>query len=78
MISEPMLVYYLKFFRDVFWPGGRLAPPSPPRTEEEMEETKSAAKAALNRNIPGEHIVLLDMAFICQLFVLGIGDVTVW
>jgi len=53
MTSESMLVYYLKFYRDLWWPGGDPAPATPPRTEEQKQETKKQAKAALYRNTPG-------------------------
>lgn len=59
MISEPMLVYYLKFFRDFFWPDGVLAPPNPITTDEERKQIRLEAKSALTRNIPGAIPVII-------------------
>lgn len=53
LTSEPMLVYYLKFWKGFFWPGGDLAPTSPVRDDEAQAKTRSEAKSALIRNIPG-------------------------
>ena len=33
LVSEDMLIYYIHNFRDSFWPGGKLAPPYPIRTD---------------------------------------------
>lgn len=63
MFSEPMIVYYLKFWRDFFWPSGLLAPPAPHRTDEMKVETQAEAKSALIRNIPG-NIVVMKFSFL--------------
>uniref|UniRef100_A0A7N4NN45 Sorting nexin 25 n=1 Tax=Sarcophilus harrisii TaxID=9305 RepID=A0A7N4NN45_SARHA len=55
IFSEPMLVYYINVFRDAFWPNGKLAPPMPPRSEEQSQETKQRAQQKLLENIPGKH-----------------------
>ncbi|XP_031799585.1 sorting nexin-25 isoform X3 [Sarcophilus harrisii] len=52
IFSEPMLVYYINVFRDAFWPNGKLAPPMPPRSEEQSQETKQRAQQKLLENIP--------------------------
>ncbi|XP_056658938.1 sorting nexin-25 isoform X1 [Monodelphis domestica] len=52
IFSEPMLVYYINVFRDAFWPNGKLAPPTPPRSEEQSQETKQRAQQKLLENIP--------------------------
>ncbi|XP_072480248.1 sorting nexin-25 isoform X2 [Notamacropus eugenii] len=52
IFSEPMLVYYINVFRDAFWPNGKLAPPTPPRNEEQSQETKQRAQQKLLENIP--------------------------
>ncbi|XP_074084957.1 sorting nexin-25 isoform X2 [Macrotis lagotis] len=52
IFSEPMLVYYINIFRDAFWPNGKLAPPTPPRSEEQSQETKQRAQQKLLENIP--------------------------
>ena len=33
LVSESMLIYYIENFKNSFWPGGRLAPPYPERTD---------------------------------------------
>ena len=33
LVSELMLIYYIDNFKNSFWPGGRLAPPYPERTD---------------------------------------------
>eukprot|EP00794_Sanderia_malayensis_P007412 gene7412-8232_t len=52
LVSETMLVYYIGTFRDSFWPGGRLAPPYPPRTDLEKLRTREKAKEYMMKNIP--------------------------
>ncbi|XP_051784395.1 sorting nexin-25 [Erpetoichthys calabaricus] len=52
IFSEPMLLYYINIFRDAFWPNGKLAPSSTPRTEKERQETKLRAQQKLLDNIP--------------------------
>nr|XP_006630165.1 PREDICTED: sorting nexin-25 isoform X1 [Lepisosteus oculatus] len=53
IFSEQMLVYYINVFRDTFWPNGKLAPPTAPRTESQRQETKERAQQKLLDNIPG-------------------------
>ncbi|XP_053258461.1 sorting nexin-25 isoform X3 [Podarcis raffonei] len=52
IFSEPMLVYYINVFRDAFWPNGKLASSSKPRSEEQSRETKQKAQQKLLENIP--------------------------
>lgn len=56
MFSEPMLVYYINVFRDAFWPNGKLASSTKPRSEEQSQETKQKAQQKLLENIPGEPV----------------------
>ena len=48
-----MLIYYLKLFRESYWPGGELAKPNPPRSDEEKLRRRKLAKEKLLQNIPG-------------------------
>ncbi|XP_060102448.1 sorting nexin-25 isoform X2 [Heteronotia binoei] len=52
IFSEPMLVYYINVFRDAFWPNGKLASSTKPRSEEQGQETKQKAQQKLLENIP--------------------------
>ncbi|CAH1265099.1 SNX25 [Branchiostoma lanceolatum] len=52
LFSEPMLVYYIHLLRDSLWPGGKLAPAAPDRTEEEKLQTKQQVKQKLLDNMP--------------------------
>uniref|UniRef100_UPI00398F313C sorting nexin-25 n=1 Tax=Pristiophorus japonicus TaxID=55135 RepID=UPI00398F313C len=52
IVSEQMLVCYINLFRDAFWPNGKLAPPTAPRTEQQRLETKHKAQQKLLDNIP--------------------------
>ena len=61
-----MLVYYLKFWKGFFWPEGELAPPSPLRDEETQARTRSEAKSALIRNIPGIKFVISQLKLLCK------------
>lgn len=51
--SEPMLLFYIRTFKDSMWPGGVLAESLPPKTEAQKFETRMAAKNKLLQNIPG-------------------------
>ena len=33
LVSESMVMYYIRLFRDSTWPGGELAKPAVPRTD---------------------------------------------
>ncbi|KAJ8269684.1 hypothetical protein COCON_G00122910 [Conger conger] len=52
IFSEQMLVYYINIFQDTFWPSGKLAPVSEPRSESERQETKERAQQKLLDNVP--------------------------
>ncbi|XP_041080014.1 sorting nexin-25-like isoform X3 [Polyodon spathula] len=52
IFSEQMLVCYINIFRDAFWPNGKLAALSRPRTEIQRQETKQRAQQKLLDNIP--------------------------
>ncbi|MGH0147175.1 UNVERIFIED_CONTAM: hypothetical protein FKN15_041512 [Acipenser sinensis] len=53
IFSEQMLVYYINIFQDAFWPNGKLAAFTRPRTESQRQETKQRAQQKLLDNIPG-------------------------
>lgn len=46
----------LRTFRDSLWPGGKLRPPSVPRTAEEKLQTRDDANRKLSSLIPGEYL----------------------
>ncbi|RXM30821.1 Sorting nexin-25 [Acipenser ruthenus] len=52
IFSEQMLVYYINIFQDAFWPNGKLAAFTRPRTEIQRQETKQRAQQKLLDNIP--------------------------
>ncbi|XP_044311169.1 sorting nexin-25 isoform X1 [Varanus komodoensis] len=52
IFSEMMLVYYINVFRDAFWPNGKLASSTKPKSEEQSQETKQKAQQKLLENIP--------------------------
>ena len=52
MVSEPMLVYYLDWFKERRWPGGKPAPPAPIRTEEEKRRTREEARRRVLESVP--------------------------
>ncbi|XP_077984333.1 sorting nexin-25-like [Glandiceps talaboti] len=52
VVSEPMMIYYINYFRDAMWPNGEIAPPYPPRNDEEKLKTKLRARLKLLQNIP--------------------------
>ncbi|KAK1175923.1 sorting nexin-25-like [Acipenser oxyrinchus oxyrinchus] len=52
VFSEQMLVYYINVFQDAFWPNGKLAAFTKPRTEIQCQETKQRAQQKLLDNIP--------------------------
>ncbi|KAL1509137.1 hypothetical protein ABEB36_003923 [Hypothenemus hampei] len=51
-LSEEMLHYYVAQILKNFWPGGSLAPPGYPRTEEEKLTTAQKAQEMLTNNVP--------------------------
>uniref|UniRef100_H2YU39 PX domain-containing protein n=1 Tax=Ciona savignyi TaxID=51511 RepID=H2YU39_CIOSA len=52
LCSEPMLVTYLQSFLDSMWPGGKLAPTQPMRTDDQKLQTKLELKVKLLQSIP--------------------------
>eukprot|EP00731_Ephydatia_muelleri_P015312 Em0008g1032a len=52
MFSEPMLVYYLDWFKERRWPGGKPAPSAPVRTEEEKRRTREEARRRVLDSVP--------------------------
>ncbi|WAQ97897.1 SNX25-like protein [Mya arenaria] len=52
MFSEPMIIYYIRNFRESMWPNGKLADPVPTRTDEEKLRTRLKAKEKFMRMQP--------------------------
>ncbi|KAK7058470.1 tRNA (guanine-N(7)-)-methyltransferase (tRNA(m7G46)-methyltransferase) [Paramarasmius palmivorus] len=52
MLEEARLLELLKIFRDGLWPGGKLKPPSVPRTVEEKSKTRDDANRKLSSLVP--------------------------
>ncbi|XP_060599757.1 sorting nexin-25-like [Ruditapes philippinarum] len=44
IFSEPMIIYYIRNFKESMWPHGVLAPSLPPRSDEEKLRTRLKAK----------------------------------
>jgi sorting nexin-25 len=53
LLASPSLVGIIGQARDTFFPGGRLRPPSPPRTAQEKAKTRDAASQKLATLMPG-------------------------
>jgi len=51
-LDEDHLIKYLSTFKNILWPGGKLKPPSAPRTAEEKARTKEEANAKLSALMP--------------------------
>ncbi|KAJ3797919.1 PhoX domain-containing protein [Lentinula aff. detonsa] len=51
-LDEPRVMSYLKIFRDGLWPGGKLKPPSVPRSPEERLRTRDEANRKLSSLVP--------------------------
>lgn len=56
VVDESRLLAFLTAFRDGLWPGGKLKPPSVPRTPEEKLQTRDEANRKLSALIPGTHM----------------------
>ena len=52
MVSEPMMVYYLEWFKGRKWPDGKPAPPAPVRSEEEKRSTREEAMRRVLDSVP--------------------------
>nr|XP_006816541.1 PREDICTED: sorting nexin-25-like [Saccoglossus kowalevskii] len=52
VVSEPMLIYYINYFRDAMWPNGEPALPLSVRSEDDKITTKLKARLKLLKNIP--------------------------
>ncbi|XP_037094661.1 sorting nexin-25-like isoform X2 [Pollicipes pollicipes] len=50
--SEPQLLFYLTTLREACWPGGKLAPPRPARSEQQMASTRQETRELLVNNVP--------------------------
>ncbi|TFK77421.1 PhoX domain-containing protein [Pluteus cervinus] len=51
-LDEGRILTWLKSLRDGLWPGGRLKPPTPPRTTEEKIRTRDDANRKLSSLVP--------------------------
>ncbi|ESK92717.1 hypothetical protein Moror_15970 [Moniliophthora roreri MCA 2997] len=51
-LDEAHLLQFIKIFRDGLWPGGKLKPPSVPRTVEEKSKTRDDANRKLSSLFP--------------------------
>jgi sorting nexin-25 len=51
--DETHLMQYLDVFRRALWPGGKLKPPSIPRTIDEKSKTREEANRKLTTLMPG-------------------------
>lgn len=73
IVSEPMLIFYLESFRDAMWPGGRPAPPTPTRSDEEKAHTKDEAKQRFIQSSPQSLMTVLGQRN-CQIGFVKIFD----
>jgi sorting nexin-25 len=53
IFSEPMIIYYIRNFKESMWPHGVLAPSLPPRSDEEKLRTRLKAKEKFLQIQPG-------------------------
>ena len=52
MVSEPMLVYYVEWFKGYMWPDGRPPPPTRARGEEARRQTREEARKRVLDSVP--------------------------
>ncbi|XP_071951023.1 sorting nexin-25-like isoform X2 [Antedon mediterranea] len=52
LFSEPMVIYYVHYFRNAMWPDGKFVQMPDPKTEAEEQQTKLDAKERFLKNIP--------------------------
>ncbi|RDB29667.1 Sorting nexin-12 [Hypsizygus marmoreus] len=52
LLEESRALSFIKIFRDSLWPGGKLKPPTPPRTSEEKLRTRDEANRKLSSLVP--------------------------
>jgi sorting nexin-25 len=58
LLDEARILSFIKIFRDELWPGGKLKPPSVPRTSEEKFRSKEEANRKLSSLVPGMFMIL--------------------
>lgn len=61
LLEESRLLSFLKIFRDGLWPGGKLKPPSAPRTADEKSRTRDEANRKLSSLVPGKPLFFKDI-----------------
>lgn len=52
LLEESRVMSYIRIFRDGLWPGGKLKPPSAPRSSEEKAHTRDEANRKLSSVVP--------------------------
>lgn len=52
IFSEPMIIYYIRMFKDSMWPEGKLAPYTEAKSDEKKFRTRMEAKEKFLTNIP--------------------------
>ena len=57
LLEESRIMIAVDLFRDTIWPGGKLAPPDPPRTREDKLYSRSEANRKLSTLVPGKLIL---------------------
>ena len=60
IFSEPMVIYYIRNFKESMWPHGVLAEPLPTRTDEEKLRTRLKAKEKFLLIQPGIILILIQ------------------
>lgn len=55
LLGEDRVMSFIGLFRNSLWPGGKLKPPSVPRTADEKLRTRDDANRKLSSLVPGEH-----------------------
>lgn len=70
------MLSFIKIFRDGLWPGGKLKPPTPPRTLDEKLRTRDEANRKLSSLVPGMLMylsIMQSLTFISDLAANMIG-----
>ncbi|XP_033110203.1 sorting nexin-25-like isoform X2 [Anneissia japonica] len=52
LFSEPMIIYYVHYFRNAMWPEGKFVQMLDPKTKAEDQQIKQEAKERFLKNIP--------------------------
>lgn len=59
LLDHSRILKYIDSFRDGLWPGGKLKPPSAPRTAEEKIKSRDEANRKLSSLVPGKSFELI-------------------